>query len=889
MLPMLPRDSGAPLKRRADYRPPVYLVDEVAIEFDLDAEATRVATTLKFRRNPAAVPGDRGKPLVLDGEQQDDVRVELDGVALDATRAELGSGRLTIRDAPASGSLTVRSMIAPARNVALEGLYLSSGVLCTQCESEGFRRITYFPDRPDVLAKYTVTLRAEREHFPVLLSNGNLAGHGELPDGRHYAQWHDPFPKPSYLFALVAGDLTALEDRFVTRSGRDVALAIYSTPRNLKRCHHAMASLKAAMRWDEERFGREYDLDRFMIFCADDFNMGAMENKGLNIFNSRLVLADAATATDEDYQAIEGVVGHEYFHNWTGNRVTCRDWFQLSLKEGLTVFRDQEFSADRGSRTVERIAAVEYLRRDQFAEDAGPMAHPVRPDEYQEINNFYTATVYEKGAEVIRMLHTLLGPERFGRGMDLYFARHDGQAVTCDDFVRSLADASGTDLAQFSRWYSQAGTPVLRASGRYDEATRVYELDVEQSTPPTPGQPVKQPFHIPLAVGLVGPDGRDLPLQLAGEAAPGATTRVLEVRESRERFRFVDLPPGCVPSLLRGFSAPVELAFDYSDRELAFLAAYDSDPVNRWDATQRTFVAAMLWLARERRAGRAMALMPVVEHVVAHLLEDESGDPALIALALMPPDPAYVAAMEAEQDADGVVAARAFLMRELAGRLRVPFEALVARHKPRERYAPTPAQIGRRRLRNVALRYLGALDDAGSRALAAAQYDAADNMTDAIAALAAVRDSDAPDRHDLYARFEARWRDEPLVLDKWFALEATAQRTGTLARVRALLVHPRFNARNPNRVRSLVGSYAHRNFGQFHAADGAGYAFVAEQVIALDASNPQLAASLAGAFNLWRRFPAQRRALMHAALERIRRQPALSSDVAEVAGRALEG
>ncbi|GIK87541.1 MAG: aminopeptidase N [Betaproteobacteria bacterium] len=888
MVSLLPRDSRVPLKRRADYRPPAFVVDEVAMEVDLDADATRVSATLRFRRNPGAVPGDRGKPLVLDGEQQTDVSAELDGVALAAPRAELAPGRLTIHEPPSAGTLTVRSTIAPSRNVALEGLYLSSDVLCTQCEPEGFRRITFFPDRPDVLARYTVTIRGDRERFPVMLSNGNLIREGDLPAGRHFATWHDPFPKPSYLFALVAGDLAALEDRFTTLGGREVALAIYSTQKNLARCHHAMASLKAAMRWDEQRYGREYDLDRFMIFCADDFNMGAMENKGLNIFNSRLVLADAATATDEDYQAIEGVIGHEYFHNWSGNRVTCRDWFQLSLKEGLTVFRDQEFSSDRGSRAVERIAAVEYLRRDQFAEDAGPMAHPVRPDEYQEINNFYTATVYEKGAELIRMQHTLLGPEAFRRGLDLYFSRHDGQAVTCDDFLRAMADASGADLGQFARWYAQAGTPVLRVSRRHDEAAGEYVLDVEQATAPSPGQPAKQPFHVPLAVGLVGPDGRDLPLRLAGEAQPGGTTRVLEVREARQRFRFLDVDRPVVPSLLRGFSAPVQLEVDYSDRELAFLAAYDSDPVNRWDAAQRTFVGAMLWLARERRAGRAMALTPAVEHVVAHLVEDEDSDPALLALALTPPDPAYVASMEIVQDPDGIVAARSFLTRELALRLRVPFEALVARHKPRARYAPTQAQIGPRKLRNVALRYLGALDDAGSRALAVAQYDAADNMTDTVAALAAIRDSDAAERHELYARFEARWRDEPLVLDKWFSLEATAQREGTVARVAGLLAHPRFSARNPNRVRALVGAFAHRNFGGFHAADGSGYAFVADQVLALDALNPQVASSIAGAFNLWKRFPEPRRARMQAALERIARQPGLSNDVGEIVGRTLD-
>ena len=881
---MLPRDNRAPVKRRADYRPPAFLIDRVELEFDLDPDATWVVSTLAFRRNPKAVAEDATAPLVLDGEQQEDVSVTLDGAPVTAV---LAPGRLTIGQPPAAGTLSVRSRISPARNAALEGLYVSSGVFCTQCEAEGFRRITYFPDRPDVLASYTVTIRADRARFPVLLCNGNLVGSGELPGGRHYAKWHDPFPKPSYLFALVAGDLGSLDDEFVTASGRRVHLSIHATARNLPRCRHAMASLKASMRWDEERFGREYDLDRFMIFCADDFNMGAMENKGLNIFNSRLVLADPATATDDDYQAIEGVVGHEYFHNWTGNRVTCRDWFQLSLKEGLTVFRDQEFSSDRGSRAVERIAAVEYLRRDQFAEDAGPMAHPVRPEEYQEINNFYTATVYEKGAEVIRMQHALVGPQAFRRGMDLFFARHDGQAVTCDDFAQAMQDASGLDLTQFKRWYSQAGTPVMRVAGRYDQDAKTYTLEVAQESQPSAGQRTKEPHHIPLAVGLLDQAGNDLPLRVEGdELAP--TTRVLDVRAPRQLFRFIDVPAAPVPSLLRGFSAPVRLDFPYSDRELAFLAAHDSDPVNRWDAAQRTFVTALLWLARERRAGKAMALPAVLEQVVAHLLVDTRSDPALIALALSPPDLAYVAAMEATLDADGVVAAREHLMRELAVRLRPAFEATIVRHRPATDYAPTQAQIGPRRLRNVALRYLGVLDDVPARALAIAQYDAADNMTDAIAALGALKDSDAPERHDLYARFEARWRDEPLVLDKWFALEATSHRGDTLERVKTLLAHPRFNTRNPNRVRSLVGAFALRNFARFNAADGAGYAFVANQVLALDAANPQLASSIAGAFNLWKRFPEPRRTQMKQALMRIAREPGLSPDVSEIVTRTLE-
>jgi len=565
---MLPRDGPPPAKRRLEYRPPAFLIPQLALEFDLDPESTRVTATLDFRRNTASGV-DAKAPLALDGEQQQDVQVELDGVPVAAGRLVFDGGTLLLLDPPAAGRLTLRSRIAPARNLALEGLYISSGVFCTQCEPEGFRRITYFPDRPDVLATYTVTMRADRRRFPVLLSNGNLVDAGSLPNGRHFAVWHDPFPKPSYLFAMVAGDLAALEDTFTTMHGRLVRLAIYSTPRNLPRCTHAMASLKRAMRWDEERFGREYDLDRFMIFCADDFNMGAMENKGLNIFNSKLVLADPATATDDDYGAIEAVIGHEYFHNWTGNRVTCRDWFQLSLKEGLTVFRDQEFSSAMGSRAVERITAVEMLRRYQQPEDAGPMAHPIRPDEYQEINNFYTATVYEKGAEVIRMQHTLLGDAGFRRGMDLYFTRHDGQAVTCDDFVAAMQEANDADLRQFRRWYAQAGTPVVRVSGRYDATAKAYTLDVTQATSPTPGQPTKLPLHIPLAVGLVGPDGADLPLKLDGDAAAGASTRVLDVREAAQSFRFVDVPVAPVPSLARGYSAPVRLEFDYSDVDLA--------------------------------------------------------------------------------------------------------------------------------------------------------------------------------------------------------------------------------------------------------------------------------------------------------------------------------
>jgi aminopeptidase N len=885
---MLPRDLRAPVRRRLDYRPPPFQVDAIALEFDLAPAGTIITATFGFRRNPRAEAQDRQTSLTLDGEQQQDVRVHLDGHPVDDGRLAFGDGTLTLANAPDAGSLSIRSRIEPANNISLEGLYVSSGVFCTQCEPEGFRRITYFPDRPDVLARYTVTLRADRAAYPVLLSNGDRVASGTLADGRHYATWHDPFPKPSYLFALVAGDLTALEDSFTTRSGRNVALRIYSTPHNLPRCAHAMESLKRSMRWDEERFGREYDLDTFMIFCADDFNMGAMENKGLNIFNSRLLLADPQVATDADYNAIEGVIGHEYFHNWTGNRVTCRDWFQLSLKEGLTVFRDQEFSGEMGSRAVERIAAVEYLRREQFAEDAGPMAHPVRPEEYQEINNFYTSTVYEKGAEVVRMQHTLLGPERFRRGMDLYFERHDGHAVTCDDFAQAMQDASGIDLAQFRRWYSQAGTPTVDVQGRYDAAAHSYTLDVHQTTPATPGQAEKLPFHIPLAIGLLGPDGGDLPLRLDGEAAPRGTTRVLDVTAAAQTFRFVGVPVAPVPSLLRGFSAPVRVAFDYSDEALAFLAAHDSDAVNRWDAAQRSFIDALLRIARAHRAGRALALPKPLRTLVGHLLADLESDPALLALALTLPDPAYVAALEPVQDVDGIAAAYAFLPREIAKAHRGAFEWVRTRIHPRGAYAKTQAQIAARSLSNVCLRYLGALDDPAARGLAVAQFNRTDNMTDMIAALASLKDGASAERERLFSRFEATWRDEPLVLDKWFALEARSVRADALDRVRALLSHPRFSAKNPNRVRSLVGAFVLANFVRFNAADGSGYAFTADQVLALDTTNPQLASTIAGAFALWKRFPPQRRALMWAALSRIARTPGLSPDVAEIVNRTLD-
>ena len=897
---MLPRDASPRAVRRSDYTPPAFRVDSLALRFELAPSCTRVRNRFEFHRNGAAVPG---QALTLHGEQQKLLRVELDGRSLRPDEYVLGPRMLSVPNVGQAGVLVIESEIDPASNTALEGLYLSSGVFCTQCEPEGFRRITYFFDRPDVLTRYRVTIVAERTRFPRLLSNGNLLEQGDVENqpGFHYAVWDDPFPKPSYLFALVAGDLASLDDSFVTRSGRRVLLQIYSTPANLPMCRHAMASVKRAMRWDEERFGREYDLDRFMIFCADDFNMGAMENKGLNIFNSKLVLADAASATDADFEAIEAVVGHEYFHNWTGNRVTCRDWFQLSLKEGLTVFRDQEFSSDLGSRAVERIQAVNFLRTHQFPEDAGPMAHSVRPESYVEINNFYTTTVYEKGAELIRMQHALLGEAAFRRGMDLYFERHDGRAVTCDDFVAAMQAASGVDLEQFKHWYSQAGTPELSITGTYDREARTYTLDIEQTCPATPGQPEKQPFHMPLAVGLLGADGSALPLReteagsVAGSAATDATTpattRMLQVRESHQQFVFTDVDEAPVPSLLRGFSAPVKIHFPYERDELVLLARCDMDPVSRWDAAQRIWCDTLLEQSERYRRGEPMLLDPTLVAVARALLADDTSDPALRALALAPPQLPMLAELRRGIDVEALHASLRNVVRLLAGELEAEFAAAYGANAVVEPYEPKPEQIARRSLRNRCLQFLGCTDGDGGRALAHAQFESADNMTDTIGAMLAVNDSASAERTDMFQRFEARWHDHPLAMDKWFGLEATRDASDTLQRVSGLRSHAAYQGSNPNRIRALIGSFATRNWPAFHQSGEAhpqgGYAFVADQVLLIDSINPQIAARLASAFNRWRRFDPVRAALQRDALTRIVETPGVSPDVLEIVSNAL--
>ena len=870
-----------------DYRPPAHLIDTVDLHFDLREDATTVRAKLAIRRNPAR--DDLEHPaLTLDGERLELVSVALNGKILAPECYKLDERELTIPRVPDAFTLETVVRIKPQENTALQGLYKSSGNFCTQCEAEGFRRITYFLDRPDVMARYTTSIEADKARYPVLLSNGNLVAEGDASGGRHFARWDDPFPKPCYLFALVAGDLRHAEDRFRTASGRDVTLRIYVEPGNEDKVGHAMTSLKKSMKWDEEVFGLEYDLDIFNIVAVSDFNMGAMENKSLNVFNTKYILAKPETATDQDFLGIEAVVAHEYFHNWTGNRVTCRDWFQLSLKEGLTVFRDQEFSSDMNSRAVQRIASVQRLRTVQFPEDSGAMAHPVRPDTYVEINNFYTPTVYDKGSEVIRMMHTLLGKEGFRKGMDLYFQRHDGQAVTCDDFAASMQDATGVDLGQFKLWYRQAGTPVLEAAGAYDADARSYRLTVRQTVPPTPGQPTKLPMHIPLAMGLLGPDGADLPLRLKGEEQAAGTSRVLHVKDSEQVFEFVDVPARPVPSLLRGFSAPVTLKSDLSDADLTFLMAHDSDAFNRWEAGQILGTRILLALVADAQAGRPLALPESFVTAVEAVLDDASADPAFAAQALVLPTESYLGTQMPVIDPDAIHSAREFARKRLAAALRPKWLAGYRSNAGNEPFTVDAAAIGRRALKNLCLAYLMALEDAEAVGLCVGQFHGAHAMTDAIAALGLLAGSDAPERADALSSFYERWKGEPLVVDKWFMVQATASRPGALEDVTRLLGHPAFEIRNPNKVYSLIGAFAGGNPVRFHEAGGAGYRFLADQVLTLDPMNPQVAARLMRPFSRLRRYDAGRQELMRAELKRIAAQPGLSPDVFEVATKSLE-
>ncbi|MDB4986943.1 MAG: pepN [Myxococcaceae bacterium] len=883
------KESSSVVVRREDYRPPPYTIEQIDLLFALDEQATRVTAKSQVRRTEH---GAVDAPLVLDGQRMVLVSVSIDGRLLAQSDYSLTPESLIIPQVPERFALEVVSIINPAANRALEGLFVSSGNFCTQCEAEGFRCITWFLDRPDVMARYTTRIEADKRRYPVLLSNGNLLEQGELAGGKHFAVWHDPFLKPCYLFALVAGDLAMREASFTTMSGRKVKLQVFTAERDVDQTAHCLASLQRAMKWDEEAFGREYDLDIYMIVAVRDFNMGAMENKGLNVFNTKYVLARQDTATDADFQNVEAVVAHEYFHNWSGNRVTCRDWFQLSLKEGFTVFRDQEFSSDVGSRALKRIQDVQRLLAGQFPEDAGPTAHPVRPDAYSEINNFYTATVYEKGAEVVRMLQTLLGKEAFRRGCDLYFERHDGQAVTCDEFVQAQADASGVDLSQFKLWYSQAGTPVVSASTHYDAPSQTFELRLSQRIPPTPGQPNKQPALIPIRVGLLGASGQDLPLRLAaGGAAPSAhedgTSLLLELRQAEQTFTFVGVPERPAASLLRGFSAPVRLESDCSDADLLLRMAHDSDSYGRWDAAQSLSQRRILQAIEAQRRGEPLTLDAAFIEAFGEALASDA-EPQLLAQALALPAESVVADRLDDVDPDAVHEARSFVERELASAHRELLQRRYAELSSQRPHAMTSAAMGQRSLRNVCLRYLTAADHFRDGTLARKQFDSATNMTDMIAALAALANVEGEDRHAALTAFYARFQEEALVVDKWFAVQATSQRASTLDEVIALMAHPAFQLDNPNRARSLIDSFAAGNQVRFHDASGRGYAFLRERVLEIDRFNGQVSARMVGPLTRFQRFEPRRRALMVAELQRILDHSSLSSDLAEQVGKAVQ-
>ena len=833
---------------------------------------------------------------MLDGQQLELLALALDGQALSEADYQLSDSHLRLQPKTASFVIDSSVRIHPESNTALEGLYKSGSMFCTQCEAEGFRKITYYLDRPDVMSKFTTTLSAEQHRYPVLLSNGNpiASGPEETAPGksvRHWATWEDPFMKPAYLFALVAGDLWCVEDSFTTMSQREVALRIYVEPENVDKCQHAMDSLKKSMRWDEETYGREYDLDIFMIVAVNDFNMGAMENKGLNIFNSSCVLAKAETATDAAHQRVEAVVAHEYFHNWSGNRVTCRDWFQLSLKEGFTVFRDAEFSADMNSRTVKRIEDVAYLRTHQFAEDAGPMAHPVRPDAFIEISNFYTLTVYEKGSEVVRMIRTLLGNEGFRKGSDLYFERHDGQAVTCDDFIKAMEDANGVDLSQFKRWYSQGGTPRLAVSEVYDAAAKRYSLTFSQSCPATPGQSEKLPFVIPVELGLLDAQGGELPLRLAGETAALGTSRVIAINEAEQTVTFEDVAERPLPSLLRGFSAPVKLSFPYSRDQLMFLMQHDSDGFNRWEAGQQLSVQVLQELIGQHQRGEPLVMDQRLIAALRSVLENQALDQAMVAEMLSLPGEAYLTEISEVADVEAIHGAREFARQQLAEAL---FEPLGQRYQSNREvsrsstYIAEDQHFARRSLQNIALSYLMLSGRPEVLAACLEQFEACDNMTERLTALAVLINSPfEAEKAKALASFADFFKDNPLVMDQWFSVQAASALPGALARVQQLMQHPAFTLKNPNKVRALIGAFTGQNPVNFHLADGSGYRFLADQVITLNALNPQIASRLLAPLTRWGKYDAARQSLMKAELERILASGELSSDVFEVVSKSL--
>lgn len=877
-----------------DYQVPDFLIDKTELHFTLDPNATVVKARLSLRRNPAANRDDSA--LVLNGQQMKLKSVALDDIALAQGAYRVDAESLVIENCGNEFVLETVVEIDPESNTSLEGLYKSRSMYCTQCEAEGFRKITYYLDRPDVLSEFTTTVVGDKKAFPVLLSNGNKVDEGELDANLHFATWHDPFKKPAYLFALVGGDLDYIEDNFITQSNREVALKIFVESKDLDKCDHAMTSLKNSMRWDEEVYGREYDLDVFMIVAVDDFNMGAMENKGLNIFNTSCVLAKPETTTDAGFQRVEAVVAHEYFHNWSGNRVTCRDWFQLSLKEGFTVFRDSQFSADMNSATVKRVEDVSFLRTLQFAEDGGPMSHPVRPASFMEISNFYTLTIYEKGAEVVRMIHTLLGAESFRKGSDLYFDRHDGEAATIENFVSAMQDASGTNLDQFTRWYSQAGTPRVTAKGEYREDSQQYHLTLTQSCPDTPeakGED-KLPFVIPIAIGLLG-DAGNIALRVEGEPADCETSdnthRVLELTQAAQTFVFQQVFEEPIPVLLREFSAPVKLEYGYERDELKAIMSRDSDGFSRWDASQKLALLALDDIIAAYRNGQDYLIEPLLIDAYRSVLVDESLDQAMVALMVQLPSEAYLSELSDEVDVEAIHFAREHLRSELALSLRAELESAYHRSEGHELFSVDSTAIAKRSLKNTVLGYLSTLPDGAGLTLAQQQLSSARNMTDELAGLNAINQSAAAGASGVRDRalrdFYQRWKHEALVVNQWLQVQASCHLAGGLERVKALMEHDSFDIKNPNKVRSLIGVFASTNTTGFHVADGSGYEFLADQILVLDTLNPQVASRMLSPLTKWRKYGAQRQEKMRAQLARILAKAGLSKDVYEVVSKSL--
>lgn len=867
-----------------DYQPPSYFIDEIQMDFDLDDEETIVKSVMYVRRNRHQ---EGSRDIRLNGEELILQELKLDGVMLDEKRFEVAKDSLLVRDVPDTFTLEIITKIFPQKNTALSGLYRSNHTFCTQCEAEGFRRITYFLDQPDVLAKFSVTIHANAKQYPYLLSNGNQAASGLEDNGRHWVKWEDPFKKPSYLFALVAGDFDLLEGEFITQSKRKINLHIYVEKGYGDQSRHALYSLQEAMRWDEEAYGREYDLDVYMIVAIGDFNMGAMENKGLNIFNTKYVLAKPETATDNDYIQILSVIGHEYFHNWSGNRVTCRDWFQLSLKEGLTIFRDQSFTEDLLSQAVMRIHDVNALRESQFPEDAGPLAHPVRPESYIEINNFYTATVYNKGAEVLRMLQTILGRQMFRKGMDLYFAKYDGQAVTIDDFIKTMEDVSGLDLEQFRLWYSQAGTPVVTIEDVYDPQHETYTFTISQLTPPTPGQAEKFPLHIPIRMGLLGADGNSISLQLEGQLVE--PEKVLHLTTKSQQFQFHHVKSKPVPSLLRGFSAPVKIRYHYTRDQLLFLYQHDKDEFNRWEAGQLYAIRSILALIEDYHNERPLKLDSAWISAIRHVLSQPVHDQFLLAEMLNLPSENYIGEQMDGVDVDAIRKTRDFVQHELAKALEVEFNSIYRQcHEGAGKYEFNMKEVGRRQLKNRILSYLSRLPSNAQLVVTQFEQSYHANMTDAAAALTCIANSDMPERVTLLQQYYETWRNDALVMDKWFSIQAVSTRTDTLAQVKSLIKHSAFDLKNPNKVYALIGAFCARNPAAFHAADGAGYVFLREVVEQLDIINPLISARMVKPLTTWRRYDKERQRLMREQLQIILKEQNISNDLYELVSKSLK-